>query len=122
MANPVTLGQVYVFSVLFLDSQNTPINATSVTIDLFYYVPAPAGPKTYLVQAQPMNPVTPPEAGRFVYPYLVSRADLRGVLLHAEMRGTDPLTSAALLATEDIETVVNGSTTTCSGLVARFIP
>lgn len=113
------LGGGFTFQVLFVDADNDPMVVNNPTIDVFMF--SQTGVKQALVAAQPMDPVTPAEVGRYTYVYTIPTTLTDGDLLHAEVTATDPVSGDLLRAFQGVTVIssnrgLGGSV----GMTARF--
>lgn len=114
------IGKPYTFQVLFMDALYQPMAVQNASIDIFQF--NSSGVKQYWVQAAAMNPVTPPETGRYTYTYTLPTTLTDGDNLVGEMRGRDPDSGLVVRVEESVTAIAStrggGG---ASGLIARFV-
>ena len=111
-------GQPIVFQVVFLDpTTGAPVPVTGVNLTVFWYDTV-TGVRTFLLNGQVMNAVTPPDPSRYTYVYTIPPNIMDGTPVYVEYRGTDGF-SNVLVQTEVLNVHAYPSDL---GLRARFMP
>lgn len=115
------IGEVFTFTALFLDTDGTPLTPTGTpVIEVFYF--DDVGARIHVVPiSTPMNPVTPPETGRFTYVYTIGGGlDVRWQL-YGVMRGTHPVSGDTLVITQEVDLFTADAPALGVGVTANFV-
>jgi hypothetical protein len=114
------IGELFIFSALFLDTDGTPLAVLTPTIEVFYFDHSAVKVNVVPI-ATPMTSVVPVETGRYIYSYTIDAALQARQQLYAVMRGIHPVSGDTLVTEVEVDLFDDTSPSTSTGVTASFI-
>lgn len=99
------IGEQFVFTGLFTDQNNVPINVNNPTVETFYFDRTTNNKIPVTAAGTPLPFATPSETGRYAYCETIPSNLTPGDVFYAEMQGADPTVGG--LGTIKIDQVVS---------------
>jgi len=115
VADRALIGRPYTFQILFVNGNSVPVVPSNPEITIFYYDKDSL--KTTLVTA-PLISSTPPEVGRYIYPWSIPTNFVDGDVVYAEMVGIDPGTNIKIMVEQTLNLAIPPI---ASGMHVRFV-
>jgi hypothetical protein len=99
------IGQPFTFTVLFLDSNNEPVDSPDVTMEAFYF--DGSGNKQTLVPVGTPMTSTPGDPGRYRYTIVIPSFLTTSDQIYGIMKGFDPGSGVYIVVEQEVDPFVD---------------